>query len=222
VAIQDWSEAARFFLVGLSHNSSDPNMEQGFQTNVDMLRAQRRRLVERSLPNKWEDVLSFKPKTMVVRPPSPEDKPPWHRLGPVFEEIVAEPVCHIKDLLESQQVLSIYARLLAYFLDATLPCLCLHAPGPCTGPGASISATPHTAAHTGPRAVGASKGAAQASNVQREAPQASCSSGSCCPAVALHVQYCVEACVALCACCACAGSVLRGFGFSVWGVGGRG
>eukprot|EP00802_Teleaulax_amphioxeia_P007990 Tamp_07998.p1 GENE.Tamp_07998~~Tamp_07998.p1 ORF type:complete len:512 (-),score=114.06 Tamp_07998:861-2288(-) len=100
---QDWSEAARFFLVGLSHNSSDPNMEQGFQTNVDMLRAQRRRLVERSLPNKWEDVLSFKPKTMVVRPPSPEDKPPWHRLGPVFEEFVAEPVCHIKDLLESQQ-----------------------------------------------------------------------------------------------------------------------
>ncbi len=118
VAIKDWSEAARFYLVGISHNSSDPNMEQGFQTNVDMLRAQRRRLVERPLPNKWEDVLSFKPKTMVVRPPSPEDKPPWHRLGPVFEEIVAEPVCHIKDLIESQQVLSIYAHPLAYLRDA--------------------------------------------------------------------------------------------------------
>jgi hypothetical protein len=100
---QDWSEAARFFLVGLSHNSSDPNMEQGFQTNVDMLRAQRRRFGDRPLINKWEDVLSFKPKAMVERPPSPEDKPPWHRLGPIFEEIVAEPVCHIKDLLESQQ-----------------------------------------------------------------------------------------------------------------------
>ena len=100
---QDWSEAARFFLVGLSHNSSDPNMEQGFQTNVDMLRAQRRRFADRPLVNKWEDVLSFKPKATAERPPSPEDKPPWHRLGPIFEEIVAEPVCHIKDLLESQQ-----------------------------------------------------------------------------------------------------------------------
>ena len=100
---QDWSEAARFFLVGLGHNSSDASMEQGFQTNVDMLRGQRRRLVERPASNKWEDVLSFKPKAAADRPPSPDDKPPWYRLGPVFEEILAEPCCYIRDLLEQQQ-----------------------------------------------------------------------------------------------------------------------
>jgi hypothetical protein len=99
---QDWSEAARFFLVGLGHNSSDASMEQGFQTNVDMLRGQRRRGVDRPTTNKWEDVLSFKPKATADRPPSPDDKPPWYRLGPVFEEILAEPVCYIRDLLEQQ------------------------------------------------------------------------------------------------------------------------
>ena len=102
-ARQDWSEAARFFLVGLGHNNSDSNMEQGFQTNVDMLRAQRRRNLDRATRNKWEDVISFKPSGGADRPPSPEEKPPWYRLGPVLEEIVAEPTCHIRDLIETQQ-----------------------------------------------------------------------------------------------------------------------
>lgn len=87
---QDWSEAARFFLVGLGHNGSDPSMEHGFQTNVDMLRSQRMRHFERPTSNKWDDVLTFKPRPPVVRPPSPEDKPPWWRLGPYFEDIVQD------------------------------------------------------------------------------------------------------------------------------------
>ena len=129
---QDWSEASRFYLVGIGHNSSDPNMEQGFQTNVDMLRAQRKRLFDRPVVSKWDDVLSFKPKVIVERPPSPEDKPPWYRLGPIFEELLTEPVCHMRDLLEASQnplneVLMLFAAdpLLCGWVCGRYGCVCM-------------------------------------------------------------------------------------------------
>ena len=35
---QEWGEAAKFFLVGMGHNSADASFEEGFQTNMDPLR----------------------------------------------------------------------------------------------------------------------------------------------------------------------------------------
>jgi hypothetical protein len=97
-ARQDWSEAARFFLVGMGQNGADGAMEHGFQTNVDMLRTQRHKWNERELPNKWDDVLTFKPRAPRLRPPSPEEKPPWWRLGPWYEELLDDPG-HLVDFL---------------------------------------------------------------------------------------------------------------------------
>lgn len=74
---QDWAEAARFFLAGLGHNNVDAGMEHGFNTNVDMLRANRQRVVERAETNKWDSVLTFKPKPPKQRNESLEDKPAW-------------------------------------------------------------------------------------------------------------------------------------------------
>ena len=87
---QDWAEAARFFLAGLGHNNVDAGMEHGFNTNVDMLRANRQRVVERAETNKWDSVLTFKPKPPKQRNESLEDKPAWYRLGEHYEEIVQE------------------------------------------------------------------------------------------------------------------------------------
>jgi len=89
---QDWAEAARFFLLGLSHNSADTSMEHGFQTNVDMLRSNRNRHVERPKTNKWDEGLVFKPQQrQVERKVKATEKPPWYRLGPVFEQLIDNP-----------------------------------------------------------------------------------------------------------------------------------
>ena len=88
---QDWSEAARFFLMGLSQNPGDHSMEHGFQTNLDMLRAVRNRWINDRASDKWEDVLSFKPKERKNDAKTHIKKPPWWRLGPLYEAIVQGP-----------------------------------------------------------------------------------------------------------------------------------
>jgi len=85
---QDWSEAARAFLAGVGSNGSDADMELGFQVNVQMLRSVRVRGTRRPEANKWDDVLTFKPKPPPERPPSPTSKHSWYRLGPAYEELV--------------------------------------------------------------------------------------------------------------------------------------
>ena len=99
---QDWSEAARAFLAGVGSNGSDADMEHGFQVNVQMLRSVRVRGTRRPEANKWDDVLTFKPKPPPERPPSPTSKHPWYRLGPAYEELVgceAEGPALLGDLL---------------------------------------------------------------------------------------------------------------------------
>lgn len=98
---QDWAEAARFFLVGLGHNNVDGGMEHGFHTNVDMLRANRPRFVERAEVSKWDGVLTFKPKPPKQRNESLEDKPLWYRLGEHYEEIVRDGG-FVDDLISTQ------------------------------------------------------------------------------------------------------------------------
>ena len=88
---QDWSEAARFYLMGLGQNADDPGMELGFQTNLDMLRAVRHRWVNDQVADKWEDVLSFKPKVQKTPMSTHLFKPPWWRLGPLYEALVQDP-----------------------------------------------------------------------------------------------------------------------------------
>lgn len=100
-ARQDWSEAARFFLVGMGHNAADGSMEHGFQTNVDMLRTQRHKWNDRETASKWDDVLTFRPRAPRLRPPSPDEKPPWWRLGPWYEELLDDPG-HLVDHLGDQ------------------------------------------------------------------------------------------------------------------------
>ena len=75
-------------------------MEHGFQTNVDLLRASRPRWLERKVPNKWDDVLTFKPRTIRERAPSTDQKPPWWRLGKKYEELLSDPG-YVVDLLET-------------------------------------------------------------------------------------------------------------------------
>lgn len=76
-------------------------MEHGFKTNVDMLRANRPRWVERGEKSKWDDVITFKPKPARQRTASPEAKPPWWRLGKRYEELLEDPG-HVNDLIEVQ------------------------------------------------------------------------------------------------------------------------
>eukprot|EP00960_Hanusia_phi_P074599 768272-Hanusia_phi.AAC.18 len=98
---QDWAEAARFFLLGLSHNSSDTSMEHGFQTNVDMLRSNRNRHVERPKTNKWDEGLVFKPQQRQAETKLKAlEKPPWYRLGPLFEQLIDNPG-FLSDLTEA-------------------------------------------------------------------------------------------------------------------------
>ena len=80
-ASMDTQPQARFFLSGINHNTVDGAMEHGFQTNVDLLRACRPRWLERGSQNKWDDVLTFKPRPAKNRNDEPEEKPPWWRLG---------------------------------------------------------------------------------------------------------------------------------------------
>jgi len=91
---------AKFFLSGIHHNTVDGAMEHGFQTNIDLLRATRPRWVERGAQNKWDDVLTFKPRPVRTRTGTPEEKPPWYRLGAKFEEVLADPG-YVNDLLET-------------------------------------------------------------------------------------------------------------------------
>ena len=75
-------------------------MEHGFNTNVDLLRATRPRWLERAPQNKWDDVLSFKPRPQGLREGTPEEKPPWWRLGKKYEEVLADPG-YVNDLIET-------------------------------------------------------------------------------------------------------------------------
>ena len=88
---QDWSEAARFYLMGLGQNPDDHGMELGFQTNLDMLRAVRHRWIKDQVTDKWEDVLSFKPKEIKTPIHNHVYKPPWWRLGPLYEALIQDP-----------------------------------------------------------------------------------------------------------------------------------
>ena len=88
---QDWSEAARFYLMGLGQNPDDHGMELGFQTNLDMLRAVRNRWVNDQVTDKWDDVLSYKPKEKKAPLHTHIHKPPWWRLGPLYEALVQDP-----------------------------------------------------------------------------------------------------------------------------------
>jgi len=99
-AHQDWGEAARFFLAGIGHNGVDSSMEQGYQTNIDMLRAHRFRFVERKGTAKPEDILAFRPRAQKQR--DQDARPPWWRLGPKYEELVQE-AGYIADLLDGQE-----------------------------------------------------------------------------------------------------------------------
>lgn len=91
---------AKFFLSGIHNNTVDGAMEHGFQTNIDLLRASRPRWLERGSQNKWDDVLTFKPRPVRTRTGTPEEKPPWYRLGVKFEEVLADPG-YVNDLLET-------------------------------------------------------------------------------------------------------------------------
>jgi hypothetical protein len=84
----------------MNHNVVDGAMEHGFNTNVDLLRASRPRWLERGPQNKWDDVLSFKPRPQKEREGTPEEKPPWWRLGKRYEEIVSDPG-YVNDLIET-------------------------------------------------------------------------------------------------------------------------
>lgn len=88
------------FLTGIHHNTVDGAMEHGFQTNIDLLRASRPRWLERNAQNKWDDVLTFKPRPVRTRTGTPEEKPPWYRLGTKFEEVLADPG-YVNDLIET-------------------------------------------------------------------------------------------------------------------------
>jgi hypothetical protein len=88
---QDWSEAARIYLMGLGQNPDDPGMELGFQTNLDMLRAVRHRWVNDQVDDEWEDVVSFQPKEQKMLVSAHLFKPPWWRLGPLYEALVQDP-----------------------------------------------------------------------------------------------------------------------------------
>jgi hypothetical protein len=96
----DTQPQARFFLSGINHNTVDGAMEHGFQTNVDLLRACRPRWLERGSQNKWDDVLTFKPRPAKNRNDEPEEKPPWWRLGKKYEDVLSDPG-YINDLLEA-------------------------------------------------------------------------------------------------------------------------
>lgn len=79
-------------------------MEHGFQTNVELMRANRPRWLERSKKSKWHDVLSFKPRPVRSRGDTPGEKPPWWRLGAKFEALVKDGgddgLGYLNDLLE--------------------------------------------------------------------------------------------------------------------------
>ena len=81
-------------------------MEHGFQTNVELMRANRPRWLERSKKNKWDDVLSFKPRPVRSRGDTPGEKPPWWRLGAKFEALVKDGgddgLGYLNDLLEME------------------------------------------------------------------------------------------------------------------------
>ncbi len=84
---QDWAEAARFSLVGMGKNSVDIGFETGFLTNVDMIRSVRQRWEGGRAPDKWDDVLSFKPRT--ARAVAAQAlRPRWWRLGPLYEALL--------------------------------------------------------------------------------------------------------------------------------------
>jgi hypothetical protein len=84
----------------MGHNTVDGAMEHGFQTNIDLLRASRPRWLERRAQNKWDDVLTFKPRPMRERTGTPEERPPWWRLGKKYEEILEDPG-YVNDLIET-------------------------------------------------------------------------------------------------------------------------
>ena len=84
----------------MNHNMVDGAMEHGFQTNVDLLRASRPRWLERGVQNKWDDVLTFKPRPARERTGTPEERPPRWRLGKRYEEILSDPG-YVNDLIET-------------------------------------------------------------------------------------------------------------------------
>jgi hypothetical protein len=79
--------SARFFLIGMGKNSVDEGLETGFQTNLDMIRSVRNRWEGGAPVDKWDDVLSFKPRTTHAAV-SNDLQPCWWRLGPQFEGLL--------------------------------------------------------------------------------------------------------------------------------------
>jgi hypothetical protein len=78
---------ARFFLVGMAKNSVDVGFEVGFQTNVDMIRSVRNRWEGGQPADKWDDVLSFKPRSTAAAGLQAQ-RPLWWRLGPLYEALL--------------------------------------------------------------------------------------------------------------------------------------
>ena len=88
----DGHMSARFYLVGMGKNSVDVGFEMGFQTNLDMIRSVRNRWEGGPAPDKWDDVLSFKPRDARSTALQAQ-RPLWWRLGPLYEALLQVRPC---------------------------------------------------------------------------------------------------------------------------------
>ena len=76
----------------MGKNAVDVGFETGFQTNLEMLRSVRQRWEGGRASDKWDDVLSFKPRAPPVAA-ALAVRPRWWRLGPLYEALLQAFTC---------------------------------------------------------------------------------------------------------------------------------